>query len=103
MDLQQFNWATDKIIQSYMTPQMYFFTITEKDIPAIQVLSFTYSVGRGRGGKDTKRPGRKVKRSAEVYLPLKNTKIVYREERAGDVRHLPLERGIKLQKQGLKS
>lgn len=42
----------------------------------------------------------KVKRSAEVYLSLRNTKIVYREEGAGDVRHLPLERGIKLQKQG---
>lgn len=102
MRLQQFSWATDKIIQSYMTPQTCFFIITERDISATLVLSFIYSVSRRRGGKDRKTSGRKVKRSAEVYLSLKYTTIVYREEGAGDVRHLPLERGIKLQKQGLK-
>ena len=39
---------------------------------------------------------------AEVCPWLGNTKsVVYGEEEVGDGRHIPLERGIKLQKQGL--
>lgn len=92
------HWQDHRILHD---PSDIHFIITQRDVPATQVLSFTYSVCRWRGRKETESPGVKAKRSAEVYLSLRNTKIVYREEGAGDVRHLPLERGIGLQKQGL--
>lgn len=84
-----------------MIPQRCFFIIFGGDVPDTQVLFSRYSEWGERGGKDTKSPGMELKRVTEVCLWVGNTKsVVYGEEGAGDGRHIPLESGIKLQRQG---